>query len=311
VKEIHSISFQEDFFLWTEMTIDGKTLHIRRAVSDSLPLSINYQTIHQSTATKQIANHLSAIAQKYELHPGTIRFSIPARFSLIKRLQVDAAIPPEEHQNVAAYTMEKIWGESPDNYHVYLPDFLIQEEQFQELLMVAIRKNVVQFFEEVAAQAQMEVEIITPDCFTVEEFFRTIHPDFSGQALLLGWQRRGYDVIVSSAQNFLEYQFKPYNSQLESIEQIDEEDLLSKFDVLIEELQQPSVLDKPRYQFNAIYLFGFHFKPEWLEPLRAQTSIPIHLFNLENTDVYRLAAESQEMSSDRLYQMIQPISNIF
>ena len=293
------------------MNIDGQTLHIRRAVSDSLPISINYQTIGQTSAVKQIANHLSAIAQKYELNPETVRFSIPARFSLIKRLPVDASIPAEEYPEIAAYSMEKYWGEKPENYHVYLPEYLIQRENFQEILLLAIRKEVLQFFEDVASQAQMNVEMVTPDCFPVEEFLRTIHPNLEGDVLLLGWQRRGYDVIISNSQNFLEYQFRPYNSELESIEQIEDNDLLSRFDVFIDELQQPSVLDKPRFQFKSIFMFGFHFKQEWIDPLQAQTSIPIRLFNLENTDVFRLAAESQEISSDRLYQMIQPISNIF
>lgn len=311
MNNINSLSFQEDFVLWTEIDVEERTIHIKRAVSESLPLTIDQQSISQPIAIKQVANHLDAIAQKNQLTAGRVRFTIPGRFAVIKKIQVDEAIPAGHYPEIVSYQLEKTWKESPDNYQLYLPEYHRQKNGYTEILALAVRKEVLNFFEEAARQAHLELESLTPACFTVDEFFRTLHPSFDDEVLLLGWQRRGYDIIISDSQEFVDYQFRPYNANFSAIEQIDDEEILSRFDALIEDLRQPATFDKPLHEFSAIYIYGFHFQPEWLDFVRAQVQIPVYLFNLNESDIYHLAAESQEISSDRIYQIIEPVSNIF
>ena len=240
-----------------------------------------------------------------------MRFTIPGRFTIIKKIQVDEAIPADNYPEIVSYQFEKSWKESPDNYRIYLPRYNRQKNGYNEILALAVRKEVLSFFEEVAREANLELESLTPACFTVDEFFRTLHPSFDDEVLLLGWQRRGYDAVISDSQEFVDYQFRPYNSNLDAIEQVDDEEILSRFDALVEDLRQPTSIDKPLHEFSAIYIYGYHFQAEWLDFVRAQVQIPVHLFNLNESDIYHLAAESQEISSDRIYQIIEPVSNIF
>ena len=309
--DISSIAFQEDFLLWTELSVENKVINIKRAVNDSLPILINNQTIQQSTSAKLIANQLNAIVQKYEIKSQNVRIAIPGRFSNIKKIVIDESIPEDSYRDLVVYEFEKSWDEQPENYQIFMPEFMRENGAFRELLAVAIRKSILKFFEEICESAQIQADIITPSCFTVDEFFRSLHPEIDEHALILGWQRRGYDVIISDKQNFINYCFRPYNFNLDPIEQVDEEGLLSAFNMLFEEIQHPSALEQPLYNIQSIYFYGYHFKLEWLETIKRQVNVPVNLLNLDQSSIYKLAPESQEVTADRIFQLIEPISNIF
>jgi len=309
--DISSIAFQEDFVTWTELTVDDKVINIKRAVSDSLPVSINFQSLKQPNVAEDVAAQLRTLVELKNLKTGKTRVTIPGRFAVIKKIVVDKSIPENQHQGLVNYEFQKSWKEDPQNYTIFLTNYKHDLESMNELLAVGIRKEVLKFFESVLEKAQLDAVSISPNCFTVDEFFRALHPNVHGDCLILGWQRRGYDVIVSNSQNFVNYSFRPYNSNLDPIEQIEEEELISGFDVLLEEIKHPPVVEKPLYDIQSVYFYGFHFKPAWLELMGAQVHTPLHLLNLDGSDSFRLAAESKEISAKEVFQIFEPISNIF
>jgi hypothetical protein len=79
---------------------------------------------------------------------------------------------------------------------------------------------------------------------------------------------------------------------------------------MIEEIKQPSFLEKPLYDINSLYLYGFHFKPEWLEMLKAQVQIPVELFNFSESSAYQLSIDNTSATPEKIFQFIEPISNI-
>ncbi|HFE65087.1 MAG TPA: hypothetical protein ENK14_11855 [Caldithrix sp.] len=311
VKEVNSISFQEDFFFWTEAAIEKSIIDLKKAVSDSLPLSIDSGTLEQATSVKQIANQINAVAQKYEFQSESIRLTIPSRFSIIKKITIDDSIPEEDYPDIISFEFSRSWDESPENYHLYLPDYLRRRNGYKELLAIGLRKKVLEFFERIGEEAKIGVESISPTCFTVDEFFRTLYPDKEGQTLLVGCQRRGYDLLILDQINFLHYSFKPYSSNLDKIDQLDEEDIVSNFESVFEELQHPPVLQEPIFHINSIFFYGFHFKPNWLDLIREELNIPVGLLNFENSSTYQVKAENSQVKSSELFQFVEPISNIF
>lgn len=310
-KEVNSISFQEDFFFWTETAIENQIIDVKKAVSDSLPLSIDADTLEQSTSVKQIANQINAVAQKYELKSDKVRLTIPSRFSLIKKVTVDESIPEENYRDVVSMEFSSSWDESPENYHLYLPEYMRKRNGYKELLAVGLRKKVLEFFEKIGEEAQIGVESIAPTCFPVDEFFRTLYPDKEGQTLLVGCQRRGYDLLILDQINFLHYTFRPYTSNLDKIDQLDEEDVVSNFQSVFEELQHPPILENPVFHVNSIYFYGFHFKPGWLELIREEVNVPVDLLNFEKSSTFRLTTENSQVKTGEIFQFAEPLSNIF
>ncbi|GAB4370284.1 MAG: hypothetical protein Kow0042_12450 [Calditrichia bacterium] len=309
-RDISSISLQEDFLLWVDVAVRNGLWELRRALSESLPVSINQQTYREPTTARQIAKQLSELLQKSELDSPSVRLTLPGRFFLVKKVKVPAAISPSDYQDFVAFEFEKIWNEDRNNYHVYLPEFSRQNGHIKEILALAIRKEVLGFIEEIAQMANLNPEIITPAYFTVEEFFRKTHPDLTGLNLLLGWQRHGYDIIISDEHNFVSYQFRPYNTNFDDIDKLEEEELISGFEAVVEEIQHPPILDKNVYSVQGIYLYGFHFKPSWMALLKAQVPISLQLFNLDEVTSLKLQPAGEHIKTDQIHQFIEPISNV-
>ncbi len=309
--DVNTIAFQEDFILWAQLSVEEDKLGVNRAVSESLPVSINHETIYQPQTVDAIAKGLVKIAEKNHLARGKVRFSIPGRFALIKKVHIDRDIDPQHYPEIVAYNLEKTWSEPRQNYSLFLPEYSQSVGRYREVLAVAIQNQVLEFFDRVAEKAALELESLTPNCFNVDQLFRRATPEFEEPALLLGWQRRGYEIIISDKKDLLYCTFRPYDMNLQPIEQIDDDELLSRFDALLEELRQPPNLETVLYDIKEIYFYGIHFKPEWLELLTAQVPLPMYLMNFDWSSNYSVNIQTQEINEKELYQFLEAVANIF
>jgi hypothetical protein len=310
MNNINSIAFQEDFLTWVEMSSEDHDISIKKVVTESLPVSIDHQSLNQTVSTHLIATRLNEIAQQHKLTSEKLSVSIPGKFTNIRRIAVDEGMPVENLKDFVSYEFEKILDGDAKSYQLYMPDYSRERNGHREILGVAIRKEVLAFFENISSDAQIEFEIITPACFTIDEFFRTLHPEIAGEVVLMGWQRRGFDLIIADSDNFLNYQFKPYTRNLDSIEQIDNV-IIEEFNSVIQEIKHSHVLDKKMHDISEVYLFGFHFNSEWVDELKSTVQIPLHIFNLDQFRDYRFKIESPDISFEKTFQIIEPVSMVF
>jgi hypothetical protein len=176
-------------------------------------------------------------------------------------------------------------------------------------LAVAIRKSVLEFFNQIFEAAQIQLNAISASCLTVEELARSFFQNSTGQSLLLGWQRRGFDAIITEDQAFQQYLFRNYNKKLSPIESVSEFDLASGFSNLLFELQHPKILETPLMDIQTIYNFGYFFKPEWLDFMRSRIQIPINLFNMDASSLYTVTTNESIISPEQIFRYIEPISN--
>ena len=59
----------------------------------------------------------------------------------------------------------------------------------------------------------------------MDDLFKKFFPDQIGQSLLVNFTERGYELIICDNKNFLNFLYKPYSKSLQSIEQLDDEEL--------------------------------------------------------------------------------------
>lgn len=310
-ENISSIAFHEDFLLWTEVSLEENSATIKKAVSESLPQTIDHRAIRNENVVEQMAALIKSVRDSHQFDSKKVRISLPGKFTLVKKIRVDQTIPEENYDEIIFLELSKTWQERPDNYQLYLVEKIQRDDNSADLLVVAVRKTVLEFFNQVAEACQLDPEMVTPVSFSLDEYCRKLFPNSSGDTLLLGWQRRGYDIIISGKNNFQNYQFKTYNSNLDSIEQLDEEDLVSGFESLVEEIRQPSILEKPLYDIQTVLLYGFHLNPQWLEMLKAQVQFPVRLFNATEELPFQISIEDPELLPEKVFQFIEPISNVF
>jgi hypothetical protein len=310
VTDIVSISFRDDSFILTELSKNENTIDIQRAVYKKLPLFINHKSIQESETIQQIASGLTEVSKDLNLQEKSVHVTIPGRFALIKKIFLDDSIPPDTIKNLVSFEFEKLWDESRQNYHVYLTEESSDKNK-NDILAVAIRKKTLEFYNSLFQEMEIDPEIISLSCFTIEELLKKAFPDSTGQSLLLGWQRRGLEAILSENEKFVSYRFQSYNKKYDPIETISEFDLANAFSSLLQELKKPKGLSEELFQIQTIYNFGYYFKPEWLDFMRSRTKIPINLFNFDTSSKYTLKISESAMNPEHVYRYIEPLSNAF
>jgi hypothetical protein len=310
VSDIVSISFREDSFTWLELSKNENNLDIQRAVFQKLPFFINHKSLNEPQTKSKVTESLKAIIQKSNLDDKTINLSIPGRFALIKNIPTDETLPTDGLENLVNFEFEKLWDESRQNYNIYLPKQNSAKET-ASTLAVAIRKIILDFFNEVFQKVDVKLNSFTVSCFSVEELFRQFFPETTGQSLLLGWQRRGFDAIVTDKEKFVSYRFHSYNKKFDPIEKITEFDLANAFSNLLLEIQQPKILDEPILEVQTIYNFGYYFKPNWLDFMRSRVQIPINLYNFDASSKFGLTISEKKLNPELVYKYVEPLSNVF
>jgi len=310
VSDIVSISFREDSFTWLELSKNENNLDIQRAVFQKLPFFINHKSLNESQTKSKITESLKKIITNSNLDNRTINLSIPGRFAIIKNIPTDETLPADGLENLVNFEFEKLWDESRQNYHIYLPEQNSTKET-ATTLAVAIRKIILDFFNEVFQEVDVKLDSFTLSCFSVEELFRQFFPETTGPSLLLGWQRRGFDAIVTDKEKFVSYRFQSYNKKFDPIEKISEFDLANAFSNLLFEIQQPKILNEPILEIQTIYNFGYYLKPNWLDFMRNRVQIPINLYNFDASSKFGLTISEKKLNPEFVYKYVEPLSNVF
>lgn len=308
--DINSISFREDSIIWTELSLQENSVTINRAANDMLPILIHHKSINQDKTVSQISDFISDFIRKNELGSNNVKITIPGRFAIIKKILIDATIPKDRYKDMVTFEFEKSWDELSKNYSIYLPPYSRTRGPYKEILAVAIRNNVLNFYEKIFSNLNINLDSITPSCFTIDEFFRAQIPGLSGMSLLVGCQNRGYDFIISDSRNFLKYAFLPYSNNLDPIEKISSEDLVSNFKKFVDEIQKPAKLAEPLHDIQTIYLYGLHLNPDWKDLFNSKLQIPVKIFNFSNSSRFSITENSNKDAKGNLYQYIEPLSNI-
>lgn len=309
---LSSICFQENNVSWVQVEVNpGQSVVVKKAVESPLPFIINYDNIQKPTTALQIANHLNSLALSHELSPQNVRFVLSARFALVKKIRVDHAIPESEYIGVTKAELRQLLTGKLDEYLVYPPQYLRENGASRELLSVSLRKEVFQFVQQIEAEANLSATKINLNCFTIDNFYRRFFPNLRGQALLVNFTERGFELILSDELRFLNFSFKPYSKSLQNIDQLDEQEILASFSAVVDDLQHPEILEMPLYAISHIFLFGNYLKLSWLNSLKEQFRIPVRILDPAQSTEWHIQVDDENFRSLGSHRFIEPLSNIF
>ena len=259
----------------------------------------------------QIANHLNALAEANEIEIDSVRFLLSGKFSLVKKIWVDSAVPKSAYSALTKSELNHILTSDADDYVIYEPEYSRYNNSIEQIMAVALNRAFINFVKAVAIEARFPIENIGLNCFTVDELFRRFFPNIMGQSMLVNFSERGYEVIINDEVNFLNYTFRPYANSLQAIDQLNEDDALSLFNSVVEEIQRPEILDIPNYMISQVYLYGTHFKAHWLEKLQNDCHIPLRILNPTDTTEWRLITNDAHFNAMEAFRYVEPLSNVF
>ncbi len=309
---VNSISFQENNICWLNAEVNsGQSITIKRVAQSPLPFIINYENIQKSTTALQIATHLTSFAAENALTFGNMRFLLSAKFGIIKKIQIDQHIPesyyPQLVKNELSYSLT-----SPlEDYFVYQPDYFREYNSLKEVLTVSMRKSLFDFIQNIGKEAGMSVTNVNLNCFSIDELYRRFFPNMIGETLLINFTERGFEMVISDENNFLNFTFKPYSKSLQSLDQLEESEIITSFSNAIEDIQRLGPANAPQFSISQVFLFGSYFKAPWLDNLQNQSSLDLKILNPTDTTEWQIIVEDNSFNSSGAYRYVEPISNIF
>lgn len=307
---IQSISFQENRVSWIQASVNSKKINLNRITESLLPFVINYDNIRKPSIALQIANHLNTLASSHDISLDNVRFLLPAKFMIVKKILFDNSIPSEHLKKMVKAEYNHILTESSDAYIIYIPEYSKEVDNLKEILTVALKRELFNFFNKVAEEANFNLTQVSVNCLTVDALLKSFFPHIIGQTLLVNFTDRGFEFVVSDEKHFLKYLYKPYSKSLQSIEQLDDQEVLSALETALLEIQSPPSIDRSLFSISQLFLHGSYLQPQWVEMAESQLNIPVQTLNPMESKEWRVIADDPDFDPQSLYRYVEPLSNL-
>ncbi len=307
---VHSFSFQENKVTWVYAERNNRVLTLRRAEESLLPVMINAENLERTATAIQVANHLSMLAREYDFQVRQGYFLLSPKFALVRPVALDKSIQHPQQVQYVRQEMCQTLTLPEDEYLIYVPDYQREKNNYLVRLGIGLNIQLYRFFQRVVEETGWQVTQLGLSSFALETLYRSAYPDLTDTSLLVNFTERGYELTLVDEKGFLDVFYRPYSRSMESIEQLEEESILSNFDAMLEEIQRPEPLVQPRYTITNILVFGSYFRPEWKDLLISQTTVPVQLFDLNKLRDWQLVFDDLELSQDSSFRFIEPIAQI-
>lgn len=309
---VNSISFHENSVTWLQIAVDsGQSLTVTRVVESPLPFVINFDNLAAGGTAIKIGGHLRSLAETHELSMENVRFLLSSRFGFVKRVTVDDFVPEAEYEALVEQDLGHSLAADTDRFFIYQPEYFRENGSRKEILSVAIRREVVQFFQEIAAEAQMPITELNMNCFSVDEMYRRFFPNLMGQTLLLNFTERGLEYVISDDRNYMDNGFRPYNPAMQTIDQLEDSDILASFAAAMESIQHPGALDTSPFRLSQVFLFGTAFRSNWFESLQDRCELPLRILNPLEVSEWQINSDDPTFENQGAFRYVEPLSNIF
>ncbi|RMG67645.1 MAG: hypothetical protein D6715_04290 [Calditrichaeota bacterium] len=307
---VHSFCFQENKVTWLYAERHNRVLTVRRAEESLLPIMINAENLERSATAIQVANHLTTLAREYDLQVRQGLFLLSPKFALVRPVVVDKSLPSQLQPDYPRQEMLQTLTLPEDEYLIYVPQYERENNGYLLKLAIALNIQLYRFFQRVVEESGWQVNHIGLSSFALDALYRATYPDLTGQSLLVNFTERGYELTLVDENGFLDVFYRPYSRNIESIERLEEEAILSNFDAMLEDIQRPEPLVHPKYNIAHILVFGSYFRPEWKDMLISQTTIPIQIFDLSQLGNWQLVFDDPDLSAETAFRFIEPIAQI-
>lgn len=309
---INSISFQDQHVSWIQAEVGAnQTINIIRVAESPLPFVINLSNLQKSATIAEIAHKLKLMKTANDFGAENVRFLLPARFGLVKKVYVDQYIPENAHSDLIRSELSHILTVPVNDYIIYHPEYWRENNFLKELLAVALRKELYSFFRNIAEEAQLSLQQINLNCFAIDELYRRFFPNLIGETLLVNFIENGYEIILCDQKFFINYLFKPYTRNFQSIDQLSDKEVVTNFVSIVEDLQRPGSVDVPLYSISQIFVFGHPFQPDLLPMLLEQNLPTTRILNPTDSSEWQIVFNDPAIHPEDAFRIVEPLSNLF
>ncbi len=307
---IQSICIQDNTLTWVQGRAEENHLVIERVLESSLPIPIHFDNLEKKTGPLQIANHLNYLAKANEIPLTAARLTLPSKLGLIRKLLVDESIPRTHYAQMAHGEFAYVLTSPAEEFYIYLPPYERPAEPLKEVLAVAVRKSLFQFFKKIAEEARFQIEVMTLNAFPIDHLYRELYGDQIGQVLLVNFTEYGFEFVLSDEKDFVHAGFFPYTGQLQSIQEINEEEVFAAFESMLSDFKNLGGEGDSLYAASQVMVFGYFFQNNWLDHLEARAGVPVKIFNPLESSRREVEVQTTELDVYNAHRFIEPFANL-
>ncbi|NOY60918.1 MAG: pilus assembly protein PilM [Calditrichaeota bacterium] len=175
---------------------DGET-QLQNVGEADLEAPFDFYAVGNRDLIPKFAEEINNLIQESGLHAKSVNFAIERRMVLIKRLTVDSSLSEAElHQHVE-WELEQLLVAARGEYNVGFETAAMTKSGYKNIVVVAVRKAIISYLQEVFAKTFVELSSIDVDLFSaIRGLCGNSLDSHCGLCALVDFNERGLDFTI-------------------------------------------------------------------------------------------------------------------
>jgi len=226
----------------------------------------------------RLANHILNHLESIQIQPTSVSVSIESNLCLAKRIKIPLNYKDKEEANHIHWDLENSIITSLDDYVYLKTDSIYNHDNFKEVLVIALRKNIVEFFQSLVDFAKMKIMNLSANQLAAEICFKNALKDKTDNISLL------YRISQDRLESICLHNGNLYMSNYEKIKLVSSrspnEILLEKITNYIKFVENYfDHAQESSSKIDQIYIYGLEIKEDLKSLLDKNISTPISTLN--------------------------------
>lgn len=166
--DLVGVSISGQMIKLVEVEFLGGQYQIKKIIEKDANLSFDfYSAIHEGDSTRKvIANLINDAIDSSRITARNVAFTLDSQVVLVKKIPIDADLPEHEIENQVHWEAQQVVFKPLDEYIIDYNHFRSVNRQGQdELLVVMVKKAVIEFLVEMFKQTPLNLQIVDVDVF--------------------------------------------------------------------------------------------------------------------------------------------------
>lgn len=278
MSDLIGLSFSVEQITFAHFIKDADQSHLNYLGSIEYPFTYEEGTFFNDDNVVRLANSIINRFEALKIEQPEVAISVESNFAQLRRITAPKEFSGQELSEHIEWDLTHALLTPLENYVYLTTDNVHENEDNKEVLVIAIQKKVIEFFQKLASFCKFSIVNLSVNQLAVELCFQHMIGDLPS----------GLTTIFKICANRLEtiylhngeYYQSLYEKLPDAAERKTSEVLIEKMNANIKHIESLfEQFGSQQIQVNSMYILGSGLTPELMEEIRKNTSIPVEEIN--------------------------------
>jgi Tfp pilus assembly PilM family ATPase len=173
------------------------TIQVVNVAEKSIETPLDFYSIENQELVPTFTNYLTALMHEATIQARRVNFALERRMAIVKRLVVDKGLSESELRHHIEWELEQLLISSRDEYNVAFEPIASTQNDFTNIVIVAVRKPVIEGLRNIFSQTPFELVKVEIDLFpTVRGILGHFGQKPKGLVAIVDLNERGIDFTL-------------------------------------------------------------------------------------------------------------------